>query len=55
MNSVHLHYKDRSGGGDYCKDHTKTHKHTMGANAVADWTYSCNWDSQIQLFFILPS
>ena len=37
-------------GGNYCKDHTKTHKHTMSANAVADGTYTCTWDSEIQLF-----
>jgi len=56
MNSMHLHYKDQPvnavqvGEKYYCKDHTQTHKHTMRANAVADGTHSCNWDSEIQLF-----
>ena len=51
INSVHLHYKDRpvnavQDGGD----HTKTHQHTVRTSAITDGTYSCNWDSQIQLF-----
>jgi hypothetical protein len=33
--------------GDYIKDHTKKHKHTTRANAVADGTYSCNWGTEV--------
>jgi hypothetical protein len=56
MNSVHLTYKDQPVNAvqvgkrkHYCKDHTKKHKHAITAN-VAEGTYSCNWNSQIQLF-----